>query len=196
LRPILPTLGWGLAAVFGVIAAILGVELRHHRPSGPNWAEIVTAFATATLALAAVIALVQVPAALAQTREARLAKDAQARSEFRRRWDALRPVRRKVRIWVEAGGPETLREKALGFRSANSPDYTELMTLLDFFEDLAMSVHNDEIQFRTVYEFFGENVTLGWGDWKPYVDELRREKRNANRHFERLAEQIENDDRG
>jgi hypothetical protein len=187
LWPTLAALGWGLATIFGVIAAIQHVGPRDHEP---NWADKLTAVATAVLALAAVIALVQVYFALAQTREARLAKDAQARSEFWRRWAALRPVRRKVRIWEEAGGPEALRDKALGFRSANSPEYTELMTLLDFFEDLAISVRNEEIQFRTVDDFWGDFVTKYWVFWKPYVDEVRRENRNANRHFESLAEQI------
>ncbi|SPM43618.1 hypothetical protein MNAB215_5844, partial [Mycobacterium numidiamassiliense] len=197
LWPILATLGWGLAVTFGVIAAIQRVELRDHHPPDPNSAEIVTAAATAVLAVAALIALAQVYAALAQVREARLNKNEQKRSEFSGRWDALRPVRRKVRIWVKAGGSEELRDKALDLRGSNSREYAELMTLLDFFEDLAISVDNHEIPFRIVDAFFGEAVTKYWHDWEPYVDKVRREgSPKANRFFEGLAKQIKNDDDG
>lgn len=40
-----------LAVVFGVVAGIQRVEMIHLDPSGPNWAEVMTAVSTALLAL-------------------------------------------------------------------------------------------------------------------------------------------------
>jgi hypothetical protein len=199
---------WGIGIVLFVIAGsawLLGTN--HHQrymppdgsaanepaAAGPNWAEVVTALATAALALASAIALVQVWIAVTQMREARRAKSALARAELTPRWDAdaFRSVRTRVRD-LAAGGPKEFSEIMLALRANGGSVYSELLTRADFFEDLGIQVKYHDIAFNIVDDSFGYVVVDYWSLWAPFVQEVRRELRapEVYENFDSLAHRI------
>src|SRR5436309_8877857 len=84
----------------------------------PNWAEQITAIATAVLALGALGAGVAAVFAGQQVREARRSRQAQMAAEFFRRWndDALTETRRLI---ANLGGPSELAAAFARYVTAN-----------------------------------------------------------------------------
>ena|ERR1700760_5068918 len=82
----------------------------------PNWAEQVTAIATAVSAFGLLSAIGAVVFAGRQTREARISRNAEVAVEFFRRWSDG-PMLETRRLVAEFETPEALRD-ALGGRAA------------------------------------------------------------------------------
>lgn len=170
-----------------------GSAVHEAAPAGPNWAESVTAIATAVLALAAVIALLQLVIARAQMREARSAKNLQTRSDLTRKWDAysFRELRARFHT-LAAGGSEALRDKILELRDHRDPEYFELLKVPDFFEDIGIAVKNQEIEFGVVRQSLGATVPHYWSLWFPFVIQIRGQLGDPKlyEHFQYLAERV------
>jgi hypothetical protein len=191
-----------LAIAFGVVAAIQCVELQSHHlviptdPKGPSWADIVTAFSTGILAVAAILAL----GAIA---EARRARNALQMTELSRRWDeeVNRTVRKKIKDYAANGpdgttyqtpGPDGLKASVLKLREENAEDYRLLLTDPNFLEDLAILVQRRGIDFGIVNLSLGYIVAYRWSLWKPTIDAFRTEANEPliYREFEELAKRI------
>jgi hypothetical protein len=202
-----------IAITFGVVAGIQCVELQDHNlqfdinPTGPNWADIVTAVSTFALAVAAFLAL-------AAIFESRRARNALQMTELSRRWDeeSNRQVRRKVRDYAENGlprrllrspmrfgvggwtttstEPDRLKECMLRLREDNDPEYRELLTEPNFLEDLAILVDRRGIDFRIVNRSLGYLVADRWALWKPTIDVFRADDPLNFCEFEKLANRI------
>jgi len=101
----------------------------------PNWAEQVTAIATAVLAIGAVGAIGAAVFAAQQVREARIGREAEVASEFFRRWsdDPMVETRRLVATFRS---PDALRDALLRHTAANDTEAYVLYRELDYFEQL------------------------------------------------------------
>jgi Domain of unknown function (DUF4760) len=202
-----------LAITFGVIAGIQRVELQDHHlqidPTGPNWADIVTALSTSVLAVAALLAL----AAIVESRRAR---NALQMTELSRRWDEEinQQVRQKVHDYAKNGlprrllrspmrfgvggwstatpGPARLKECIMKLQEENDPEYRQLLTEPNFLEDLAILIQRHGIDFGIVNQSLGSAIAYRWSLWKPTVDELRKLKKEPRTftEFEELARRI------
>jgi len=201
-----------LAITFGVIVGIQRVELQDHHlhidPTGPNWADILTAFSTFVLAVAALLAL----AAIGESRRAR---NALQMTELSRRWDeeVNLQVRRKVHDYAENGlprrllrfpirlgvggwtttapGPDRLKECIMKLRKDNDPEYRELLREPNFLENLAILVERHGIDFGIVNLSLGDIIAYEWSLWKPTVYACRHDDEPLLYcEFEKLAKRI------
>lgn len=153
----------------------------------PNWAEVFTAIVNGLLVVAAFLALLQIG-------HARRARHAEAATEAARRWDdpAFRKLRATVQKRVKELGPEGLRDEMMKLRDKASPEYFELLTILDYFEDLQILIKYRAISFRIVDDSLGNTVPTYWSIWAPFVRELRERNRDQRNYqnFEKLAKRI------
>jgi hypothetical protein len=198
---VIATVAVSLAIFFGVTAGIQRAELQGHHlhidPTGPNWADIVTALSTSVLALAALLAL----AAIGESRRAR---NALQMTELSRRWDEQinQKARQKVVDYAKAPGPEGaaydspgpdgLKASVLKLREDNADDYRLLLTDPNILEDLAILVERGGVDFGIVNLSLGWIVAYRWSLWKPTVDAFRTEAEEQliYSEFEKLAKRI------
>jgi hypothetical protein len=181
-----------LGIVFGAVGAIQRVELQDHHlhidPTGPNWADIVTALSTLLLAVGALLALLAIL-------EARRARHAETITEAARRWDerTFRHVRARVKGIIDERSEEGLKKMMLELRKANSTDYFELMAIPDYFEDLAIMMTYRAVTFRMVDDSLGVTVAKYWKNFSPFITELREviDDRHAYENFQKLGQKIQ-----
>src|ERR1700722_16280318 len=101
----------------------------------PNWAEQVTAIATAVSAIGLLSAIGAVIFAGQQTREARIGQQAETAVEFFRRWDEP-PLVEARRLVAQLETKEALRDAMVQYVQDNSAEAYVLYRELDFFEQL------------------------------------------------------------
>lgn len=169
------------------VVAEHGWRLLAANASDPNWAETWTAYANIAVAIAALLALWQIV-------HARRARHAEAMTESARRWDerSFRQARATVRRHNDAGGPEGVKSGMLELRADGSDSFYELLSVLDYFEDIAILIKHRALTFRIVDDSLGTTVVEYWKYFEPFVKELRR-RRNDQRsfeNFEKLADRI------
>src|SRR5262249_58856080 len=101
-----------------------------------NWAEQVTAIATAVLAVGAVGAIGAAVFAAQQVREARIGREAEVASEFFRRWsdDPMVETRRLVASY---DSPEALRDALVRHTAPNDTEPYVLDRELDYYAQLS-----------------------------------------------------------
>src|SRR6185312_3473167 len=99
----------------------------------PNWAEQVTAIATAVGAVGLLSAIGAVVFAARQAREARIGREAAVAVEFFRRWDED-PLVETRRLVARFHTPDALRDALTGYMAENSAEAYVLFRELDFFE--------------------------------------------------------------
>src|ERR1700691_5655989 len=99
----------------------------------PNWAEQVTAIATAVGAIGLVSAIGAVIFAARQAREARIGRQAEMAIEFFRRWSES-PMVETRRLVAEFDTPAALRDALLRFIAENATEAYVLYRELDYFE--------------------------------------------------------------
>ncbi|HJZ28619.1 MAG TPA: hypothetical protein VJ370_20240, partial [Streptosporangiaceae bacterium] len=87
----------------------------------PNWAEQVTAIATAVSALGLLSAIGAVIFAGQQAREARINRQAEMAAEFFRRWSES-PMVETRRLVAQFETPEALRDAMMRFIAENSAE--------------------------------------------------------------------------
>jgi hypothetical protein len=137
----------------------------------PNWAEQVTAIATAVLAIGAVGAIGAAVFAAQQVREARIGREAEVASEFFRRWsdDAMIQTRRLVATFAT---PEALRDALLRHTAANDTEAYTLYRELDYFEQLGALEDQGGLHFGLLRAMLGRRLVDRYDLWAPSIDAL------------------------
>ena len=137
----------------------------------PNWAEQVTAIATAVLAIGAVGAIGAAVFAAQQVREARIGREAEVASEFFRRWsdDPMVETRRLVASYRS---PEALRDALVRHTAANDTEAYVLYRELDYFEQVAALERVGAFSFELIELLLGRRLVERWEMWAPSIDML------------------------
>jgi hypothetical protein len=153
----------------------------------PNWAEEVTAIATAVGALGLLGAIVAAGFAGQQVREARRASQAELGADFIRRWneDNLVEARRLANGFESK---EALRDAFGNYAARNAPETYILMRELDYFEQLGALEHEGTIDFKMIELLAGPTMLDRWDLWEPTIRNLPRDR--AYPMFEALASKL------
>ena len=138
---------------------------------GPNWAEQVTAIATAIGALGLLGALGAAVFAGQQVKEARKARESQIAADFFRRWneDSLVQTRRLVATFETK---EELAEAFQAFIASNADEAYVLYRELDYFEQLAALEQVGAFDFELIKLLLGRTLIDRWELWKPSIDAM------------------------
>jgi hypothetical protein len=136
---------------------------------GPNWAEQVTAIATAVGAIGLIGALGAAAFAGQQVKEARKARESQIAADFFRRWneDSLVETRRLVARYATK---EDLSAAFQGFIASNADEAYVLYRELDYFEQLAALEHVGAFDFELIKLLLGRTLISRWEMWRPSLD--------------------------
>ena len=139
--------------------------------SMPNWAEQVTAIATAVSSLALLSAIGAVIFAARQARETRIGRQAETAVEFFRRWNesSLEETRRLV---AQFETPEALRDAMVRFIAENSERAYVLYRELDYFEQLGALEKHGGIDFELVRSLLGQRLIDRWEMWQPTIEAI------------------------
>jgi hypothetical protein len=150
----------------------------------PNWAEQVTAIATAVSAIGLLSAIAAVVFAGQQAREARIGRQAATAVEFFRRWneDPLVETRRLV---AQFETPEALRDAMTRFIAQNSVQAYILYRELDYFEQLGALEKHGGFDFELIRTLLGRRLIDRWEMWQPSIDAIGG--RDAYPMFDRLV---------
>lgn len=135
---------------------------------GPNWAEQVTAIATAVGALGLLGALGAAVFAGQQVKEARKARESQIAADFFRRWneDSLLETRRLVATFETK---EELRTAFQAFITSNADEAYVFYRELDYFEQLAALEHVGAFDFEMIKLLLGPMLVARWELWQPAI---------------------------
>jgi hypothetical protein len=136
-----------------------------------NWAEQVTAIATAVGAVGLLSTVGLAIAAGRQVREARHARQSQIAADFVRRWDedALVETRRLV---AQFKTKEDLRDAFQRYIAGNSPEAYVLYRELDYFEQLGALEQVGAVNFDLLQLLLGHRLIERWEMWKPSIDAM------------------------
>jgi hypothetical protein len=135
----------------------------------PNWAEEVTAVATAVGALGLVSTIGAVIFAAQQVREARHTRQAGMAADFLRRWDEHDLVETR-RLISEFDTPQALSVAFERFIATNSANAYILYRELDYFEQLAALERVGAFSFDLIMLLLGRRLADRWDMWKPSID--------------------------
>jgi len=135
----------------------------------PNWAEQLTAVATAIGAIGLLGGIGAAIFAGRQVSEARKSRDAMMAAEFFRRWneDALVETRRLV---ARFSTREELSVAFQGYVTAGAAEAYVLYRELDFFEQLGALVHRGAFDIELAKLLVGKIVVERWDLWQPALD--------------------------
>jgi hypothetical protein len=153
----------------------------------PNWAEQVTAIATAVLAIGAVGAIGAAVFAAQQVREARIGREAEVASEFFRRWsdDPMVETRRLVATFRS---PDSLRDALLRHTAANDTEAYVLYRELDYFEQLGALEDHGGLHFGLIQRMLGRRLVDRYELWAPSIEAIGG--RDVYPMFTQLAEKM------
>jgi hypothetical protein len=139
--------------------------------SDPNWAEIVTAVATAIGAIGLLSAIGAAIFAARQVREAERGRKAAMAAEFLRRWDEDHLVETRHLIG-QFKTPEDLKAALEESIATNSMQAFILYRELDYFEQLAALEHIGAFDFELIRLLLGHRLIARWEMWKPSLDAM------------------------
>jgi hypothetical protein len=137
----------------------------------PDWAEQVTAIATAVNTIGLLSAIALVIFASRQAREARVGRQAEMAVEFFRRWDED-PMVESRRLVAEYGTPAELRDALTVFVAENSAEAYVLYRELDYFEQLGALERHGGFEFELIRTLLGRRLIARWEMWEPSIDAL------------------------
>ncbi len=137
----------------------------------PNWAEQVTALATAVGAVGLLSTVGLAIAAGRQVREARHATQSQITADFVRRWDEDGLVEAR-RLAAQFATKEELSAVFQQFIDANAPEAFVLYRELDYFEQLGALEAVGAINFDVLRLLLGPRLIDRWEMWKPSIDAM------------------------
>ncbi len=137
----------------------------------PNWAEQVTAIATAVSAIGLLSAIGAVIFAGQQAREARIGRQAEVAVEFFRRWDED-PLVETRRLVAEFETKEALRDAMVQFIADNSVEAYVLYRELDYFEQLGALEEHGGFDFELIRILLGRRLVERWEMWQPSIDAI------------------------
>jgi hypothetical protein len=134
--------------------------------AAPNWAEALTAIATAVGAFGLLGAIVAAIYAGQQVREAKKSREAQAAADLFRRWndDALVETRRLLNRFTT---PEELKTAFQKYVDGDEPEAYVLYRELDFFEQLAALENRGAVDFELIKLLLGRRLVARWEMWQP-----------------------------
>ncbi len=133
---------------------------------GPNWAEQVTAIATAVLALGVFGAAAAAVFGAQQVRDARRANQAQMAADFFRRWNENSLVEAR-RLVASFDTPGALASAFQHYVAQNLPEAYVLYRELDYFEQLAALESAGAIDFALLQQMIGRTIIERWETWQP-----------------------------
>jgi hypothetical protein len=139
------------------------------RMADPNWAEQVTAIATAVGAIGLLGAIVAAIFAAQQVREARKSRQSQMAAEFFRRWNDQALVEARQLIH-RIEGNEDLSATFQRYVADDAPQAYVLYRELDYFEQLAALEHQGAFDFELIKLLLGRTLIDRWEMWKPALD--------------------------
>src|SRR6204780_2698158 len=137
----------------------------------PNWAEQVTAIATAVSAIGLLSAIGAVIFAGQQAREARIGRQAEMAVEFFRRWSEG-PMMETRRLVAQFETPEALRDALTVFVAENSAEAYILYRELDYFEQLGALERYGGVDFDLIRTLLGHRLIDRWEMWQPSIDAI------------------------
>jgi hypothetical protein len=152
----------------------------------PNWAEQVTAIATAVSAIGLIGAIGAVVFAARQAREARIGREASTAVEFFWRWNES-PLVETRRLVAQFETPEALRDAMTRFIAENSVNAYVLYRELDFFEQLGALEKHGGFDFDLIRTLLGRRLIDRWEMWLPSIDAIGGD---AYPMFERLVNKM------
>jgi len=150
----------------------------------PNWAEQVTAIATAVSALGLLSAIGAVIFAGRQAREARIGREAATAVEFFRRWNEA-PLVETRRLVAQFQTAEALRDAMTRFIAENSVQAYVLYRELDYFEQLGALEKHGGFDFELIKTLLGRRLIDRWEMWQPAIDAIGG--KDAYPMFDRLV---------
>ena len=150
----------------------------------PNWAEQVTAIATAVGAIGLLSAIGAVIFASRQAQEARIGRQAETAIEFFRRWSES-PMVETRRLVAQFETAEELRDAMLRFMAENSAEAYVLYRELDYFEQLGALERHSGFDFELIKTLLGRRLIDRWELWQPSIDAMGGTAAYPN--FERLV---------
>lgn len=155
--------------------------------AGPNWAEEVTAIATAVLALGLVGAVAAAIVGAEQVRETRRSREAHMAAEFFRRWndDAMVEARQLMAQFATA---EDLAAALTGYLSANAREGFVLHREPDYFEQLAALERSGAFDRTMIRSLVGDTLVARWDMWRPALHAVYGD--GAYPLFRELAERL------
>src|ERR1700753_253704 len=137
----------------------------------PDWAEQVTAIATAVNAIGLLSAIGVVIFAGQQAREARTTRQAEmAVAVFCRRGEG--PMVEPRRLLAEFKTPESLRDALQVFVAENAAEAYVLFRELDFFEQLGALELHGAFDFELIRTMLGRRLIDRWEMWEPSIDAI------------------------
>src|ERR1700733_9427739 len=140
-------------------------------PPMPNWAEQVTAIATAVSALGLLSAIGAVIFAGQQAREARIGREAATAIEFFRRWDE-EPLVETRRLVAQFATGEALGDAMARFVAENSVNAYVLYRELDYFEQLGALEKHGGFDFELIRTLLGPRLIDRWDMWQPAIEDV------------------------
>jgi hypothetical protein len=138
---------------------------------GPNWAEQVTAIATAVGAIGLLGALVAAVFAGQQVKEARKSRESQIAADFFRRWNEESLVETR-RLVSRFSTKEELGAAFQGFIKSNADEAYVLYRELDYFEQLAALERVGAFDFELIKLLLGRTLIGRWEMWRPSLDAM------------------------
>ena len=146
----------------------------------PNWAEQVTAIATAVGAIGLLSAIGAVIFASRQAQEARIGRQAETAIEFFRRWSES-PMVETRRLVAQFETADAL----LRFIADNSAEAYVLYRELDYFEQLGALERHSGFDFELIKTLLGPRLIDRWEMWQPSIEAIGGTAAYPN--FERLV---------
>ena len=137
----------------------------------PNWAEIVTAVATAVGAIGLLSAIGAAIFAARQVREAERGRHSAMAAEFLRRWDEADLVEARHLIG-QYKTPEELKAALEESVAVNSIQAFILFRELDYFEQLAALERVGAFDFDLIKLLLGHRLIERWELWERAIDAL------------------------
>jgi hypothetical protein len=154
--------------------------------SAPNWAEQLTAVATAVGAVGLLAAIGAAFFAGAQVREARQARQTQLAGDLFRRWSEPDLVETR-RLVASFETPEELRDALLRHVKDNAVEAYVLFREPDFFEQLGALDARGAFDFELIRILLGHRLIDRWNLWRPAIAALGPD---VYPQFEQLVERM------
>lgn len=137
----------------------------------PNWAEELTAIATAVSAVGLLSAIGAAVYAGQQVKEARVGRHAEMAAEFFRRWSEA-PLEETRRLVGRYKTPEELRDALVRFIAEGSIEVFVLYRELDYFEQMGALDARGGLDFELVRIVLGRRLIDRWEMWQPALEAI------------------------
>ena len=134
--------------------------------AAPNWAEQVTAIATAVLALGVAGAVAAAVVGAQQVREARRSREAHMAADFFYRWNEDSMIEAR-QLMAQFSTPEELAAALQRYASTNAREAFVLYREPDYFEQLAALERSGAFDFGLIKLLVGDILIARWEMWRP-----------------------------